>query len=108
MASFVRTQVGETITNRILSHLLSFSFSFSCGPRILCSGTRYAGVYKMWATSVRGSSMRGSHYSKPIVDLRRSTRRWSSSSFFSVRLSGCFDGAVGCFITFTRTYQISV
>ncbi|EGI65913.1 hypothetical protein G5I_05643 [Acromyrmex echinatior] len=40
------------------------------GPHILCSGTRYAGVYKMWATSVRGSSMRGSHYSKLIVDLR--------------------------------------
>lgn len=59
----------------------SYSFSLTLvpvllfsldGPHILCSGTRYAGVYKMWATSVRGSSMRGSHYSKPksIVDLR--------------------------------------
>lgn len=55
----------------------SFSFTlvpvllFSLdGPHILCSSTQYAGVYKMWATSVRGSSMCGSHYSKPIVDLR--------------------------------------
>ena len=65
-----------------LTFILVLLFSLE-SPHILCSGTRYAGVYKMWATSVRGSSMRGSHYSKPksIVDLRLyddRTRRFSA------------------------------
>ncbi|KYN04179.1 hypothetical protein ALC62_04944, partial [Cyphomyrmex costatus] len=59
----------ESYFSLTLVPVLLFSLD---GPHILCSGTRYAGVYKMWATSVRGSSMRGLHYSKPksIVDLR--------------------------------------
>lgn len=111
MASFIWSQVGGNKRASFFllarSWLSALLFSQLDGPHILCSDTLAFIKCGPLQYADRRCAGRITRNRSRLSDLI-SSRRWSNSSFFSIRLSGCFDGAAGCFITFTRTCRISV
>lgn len=108
------SQVGDI---HIEARIYRFSFLFTLSyplsfplvrndPHILCSGT--PAFIKCGPLQYADRRCANRIIRITETDRLSSARRWSNSSFFSAQLSGCFDGAAGCFITFTRTCRISV